>query len=75
MERLSEQWHNLRFCSLSLSFQNLFGMAIESLIISRLDVMSGMAASDNFSEQQARQMKFDLETAHNAFSRALHNDT
>ncbi|XP_003745774.1 vacuolar protein sorting-associated protein 28 homolog [Galendromus occidentalis] len=40
-----------------------------------LDAMSEMAASDNFSEQQARQMKFDLETAHNAFSRALHNGT
>ncbi|OQR71486.1 vacuolar sorting protein VPS28-like [Tropilaelaps mercedesae] len=38
-----------------------------------LDTMATMAASDELSEQQVRQMIFDLETAHTAFSRVLHD--
>ena len=34
--------------------------------------MGAMKASDELSEDQARQMLFDLETAYNAFNKSLH---
>ncbi|CAB4016700.1 Hypothetical predicted protein [Paramuricea clavata] len=37
-----------------------------------LDTMGQMKASDELSEDQARQMLFDLETAYNAFNKSLH---
>jgi len=39
-----------------------------------LDKLSEMNASDELSEEQARQMAFELDTAYSAFNRFLHND-
>ncbi|XP_022646805.1 vacuolar protein sorting-associated protein 28 homolog isoform X2 [Varroa destructor] len=45
----------------------------KAIVAKWLETMATMAASDELSEQQVRQMVFDLETAHNAFSRVLHD--
>jgi len=39
-----------------------------------LQTMSAMQASDELSEQQVRQMLFDLESSYNAFNRLLHEN-
>ncbi len=38
-----------------------------------LDVLSGMGASDELTDSQARQMLFDLESSYNSFNKILHN--
>ncbi len=38
-----------------------------------LGVLSGMSASDELSESQARQMLFDLESSYGSFNKVLHH--
>ena len=43
----------------------------DSLQFFRLVTFSGMSASDDLTDQQARQMLFDMDSAYNAFNRFL----
>lgn len=38
-----------------------------------LETFNNMSASDELSENQVRQLIFDLETSYNAFNKVLHN--
>ena len=38
-----------------------------------LELLSGMQASDELDETQARQLSFDLESAYNDFNKILHS--
>ena len=49
------------------------GWSGRSRISEWLEVLSGMQASDNLDENQARQLSFDLESAYNDFNKILHS--
>jgi len=42
-------------------------------LVSWLDTLSTMQASDELDESQARQLSFDLESAYNDFNKILHS--
>ena len=49
------------------------GWGGKSKISHWLEVLSGMQASDNLDDTQARQLSFDLESAYNDFNKILHS--
>lgn len=46
---------------------------VKVFTISRHDKLKSMSASEEITDEDARQMIFDLETAYNSFTRFLHN--
>ena len=56
---------------LVIAFFIAFDLKFNCCMISRYETLSSMKASDELTDEQVRQMLFDLEQAYNSFNRSL----